>query len=45
MVCRLHELIGSQGNPFGIQLSVEKEVFRTLETLLLGGAHSIQTLR
>ena len=31
MVCRLSELFGSQGNPSGIQLSAEKEVFRTLE--------------
>ena len=45
MVCRLRELFGSQGNSSRIQLSTEKEVFRTLETLLLGGAYSIQTLR
>ena len=45
MVCRLCELFGSQGSPSGIQLSREKEVFRTLEILLLGGANPLQTLR
>ena len=45
MVCRLRELFGSQGSPSGIQLSTEKEVFRTLEILLLGGANPLQTLR
>ena len=45
MVCRLRELFGSQGSPSIIQLSIEKEVFLTLETLLLGGANPLQTLR
>ena len=45
MVCRLRELFGSQGSPSIILLSTEKEVFRTLETLLLGGANPLQTLR
>ena len=45
MVCRLRELFGSQGSPSRIQLSTEKEIFRTFETLLLGGANSLQKLR
>ena len=45
MVCRLRELFGSQGRPSIIRLSIEKEVFRPLETLLLGGAKPLQTLR
>ena len=45
MVCRLRELFGSQGRPSRIQLSTEKEVFRLLETLLLGGANPLLTLR
>ena len=45
MVCRLRELFGSQGRLSIIPLSTEKEVFRPLETLVLGGANPLQTLR